>query len=730
MKHLYFLLFFSISAFSKEVRYELVAKKSSVNLSGKADINFALTINGTIPAPILEFTEGDDAIITVKNEVPNEELSIHWHGILLPPEMDGVPYVNTPPIYSGKSYTFKFKVRQHGTYWYHSHTSAQEQKGLYGAIVIHPKNKTIDYDKDVVLVLSDWSDEDANQILKNLRKDGDYYLYKKKSIRSWFGAIKEKSLGSYLKNEWTRMGGMDLSDVGYDAFLINGKKESQALVAHPGEKIRLRIINAGASSYFYVSLANLPMKVISADGVDIEPIVVNEILFGMAETYDVLFEIPEHKNFELRATAQDITGYASAWIGMGEKVKAKNKVMPNKYMSMDHANHSSGNHSGDTHTANEHSVHNQPPSNEHASHSKSKTSRENKNEHETHALMDQSKHSEHLGKATDLKTSIDILTVDNLKAKNPTTLPKSPIYEVKLVLDGDMERYIWHLNGKAIHEDKTLIVHPNQIVRYTFVNNTMMHHPMHLHGHFFRVINKHGEYSPLKHTVDVPPHMSRTIEFYTDEPGEWMLHCHNLYHMKTGMARVVKYSSFNPSKEISNWQPLDPHLHDHWYFYGKAEAASNHAEGYLSFSQTWNQVEARIESANIHGKNFSFDDEWDYEGDLFYRRWMNRFFNLVAGGTSFGKEEKAIIGFGYLLPMLIKSNVFIDHEGEFRMDLEKRFQWTSTVFSDVDYTYRPNQKGEHESEIEISLMYSPAWAWSVGLMLTNDSLGGGIEVQF
>jgi FtsP/CotA-like multicopper oxidase with cupredoxin domain len=322
---------------AKTIRYDLTITQERINVSGKKEVDFALLVNKTIPAPVLEFTEGDEAEITVTNGLSDDEVSIHWHGILLPPEMDGVPYVNTPPIFPGKTYTFRFKIRQSGTYWYHSHTNVQEQKGVYGAFIIHPKQEKVAADKDVVVVLSDWSDEDATKILKNLRKDGDFYQYKKNSIRSWAGAIRAGQLSTYLGNELTRMGGMDPSDVGYDAFLINGKRDSQLLEAHPGEKIRLRIINAAASTYFYVALGAAPMRVISADGVDIEPSLAKEFLVGMAETYDILFEVPEHKNFELRATAQDGTGFASGWIGMGPKVPAPDRPEPDV---SEHAAHS------------------------------------------------------------------------------------------------------------------------------------------------------------------------------------------------------------------------------------------------------------------------------------------------------------------------------------------------------------------------------------------------------
>lgn len=730
---------FSINAaWAKTVKYELNVTQKPVNMSGKKEVDFALVVNGGIPAPTLEFTEGDDAEITVTNNIPSgEEVSIHWHGILLPPEEDGVAYVNTPPIHKGKSRTFRFKIRQHGTYWYHSHTMLQEQKGVYGAFIIHPKKKTIAYDKDIVAVLSDWSDENADKILRNLRKDGDYYLYKKNSIRSIFGAAKAGDLGTYFKNEWIRMGGMDLSDVGYDAFLINGKKDSQLAVIHPGERVRLRIINAGASSYFYVSLGGLPMTVISADGVDIAPVQAKEILMGMAETYDVLFTVPEHKNYELRATVQDVTGYASAWLGMGERVSAPDKPLPDLYAGMDHAsmghggmNHGSMDHSKMSGEQMDHSKMN------HASmdHGKMDHS-EMPSETMDHSKMDHSKMNHATSKSSqkDVAVSgptIETLTVDNIKSPSSTAFPKDKkIHDVKLVLGGDMERYVWFINGKAIHEDRTIEIKEGEVVRFTMVNDTMMHHPMHLHGHFFRVLNSSGDFSPLKHTVDVGPHMTRTIEFYANEPGQWMLHCHNLYHMKTGMARVVKYSSFEPSPEMKKHEKHDPHMHDHWYHYGKVALATQRGEAFFRSSQTWNQLEFRGEAETESKKAFNYSDGFEYQGDLFYRRWFGQYFNVVGGGTYFDKEFHGAVGVAYTLPLLIESQLLVNHEGELRLDLEKKFQWTSHVFSDLEFTWRPSEK-DHQFEYEASLMYAPSWTWAAGLLFSNETLGGGLEVQF
>jgi len=721
MRALLLMFVFAGSAVSaKTVRYELTATKVPVNLSGKKTVDFALMMNGQIPSPTLEFTEGDEAEIVVKNGMDKEELSQHWHGILLPPLMDGVAYVNTPPIRPGESFTFKFKVRQHGTYWYHSHTGVQEQKGLYGAIVIHPKNPTIKADKEVVAVISDWSDENADQIMKNLRKDGDYYLYKKGTVRSLVGAARAGGLGTYLHNEWTRMGGMDLSDVGYDAFLINGKRDLQLGVAHPGETVRLRIINAAASSYFYFSLGQEPMKVISADGIDIEPVMAKDVLIGMAETYDVLFKVPEHKNYELRVTAQDGTGSASGWIGMGEKVPAPVRPMPDMYAPMDHGGHADhgahGSHS-------DHSAH--------AQHPPAKTAQPADSHHGHHAHH-HGHHGHHAGHKAKAKTAakeieskplrqVESLSVDELRSPVKTAFAaNAKIHTVKLVLGGDMERYVWHINGKAIHQDRTIKINEGDVVRFTFENETMMHHPMHFHGHFFRVLNQGGDFSPLKHTVDVPPHGSRTIEFLADEPGDWMLHCHNLYHMKTGMARVVEYSTFVRSPEIAHFQKLDPHLHDHLYYDGMIEGATNHAKAKLRLSKTWDTLEAKLEAREEEG------GIWEPEADLFYRRWFGQYLNLVAGGTSFKEKQHAVAGVGYKLPMLIESTLLVNHEGKFRLDLEKHFQWTKYIFTEAEVSFRQDFK----TEFEVSLMYANSWKWSAGLMLTEHKLGAGVVYKF
>ena len=531
-------------------------------------------------------------------------------------------------------------------------------------------------------------------------------------------------------------------------------------MAHPGEKIRLRIVNAAASSYFQVSLGQLPMTIVSADGKDVEPVNANEILIGMAETYDVLFTVPEHKNYEFRATNQDGTGQASTFIGMGEKVFAKDVPKPDPYATMDHdmsgMDHSMMGMGGMDHSkmqGMDHSKmdHPQMPEMDHSKMSGMDHSQMEGMDHSKHGKVKKKKadkpmdHSGHSMSADatpmsmgETKTSGDVvetLTVDKLKALEKIDFPKdAKVHDLKLVLNGDMRRYVWHINGKTISEDRLLTINPGEIVRITYVNESMMHHPMHLHGHFFRVKNENGTYSPWKHTVDVPPMGTRTIEFYTDEVGQWMLHCHNLFHMDTGMARVVKYSNFEPTGEMAMWDKHDHHMMDPWYTYGKAEVSSNHMEGNFRISQAWNEFSARFETSNIKGKNFDykdFNDNWENEGDLFYRRWLNNWTNLIAGGTLYGDRGHAVVGIGYFLPMMIETSLLINHEGQFRLDIGREFRWTKNFVSELEFTWRPgNQKGHNETEFELSLMYQPQWAWSAGLMLTNDSLGAGLEYQF
>ena len=309
------------------VEYELTIAETEFAPAGVK--RTALSINGGIPGPTLRFKEGDVAKIKVHNRLKNEETSIHWHGLLVPNAEDGVPYLTTPPIKPGTTHTFEFPLTHSGTYWYHSHTGLQEQRGVYGSIVITPKDgEQVRVDHDHVVVLSDWTNERPSEVMRTLMRGSEYYAIKKGNAQSLLGAIEAGALLDYLEREKSRMAPMDISDVYYDAFLLNGKRVSE-LPARPGETVRLRIINAAASTYFYTQFAGGPQTVVAADGPEVEPVKVSRLLMGMAETYDVVITVPESGSWEFRATAQDNSGHASLFIGTGNRTEAPKLPAPN-----------------------------------------------------------------------------------------------------------------------------------------------------------------------------------------------------------------------------------------------------------------------------------------------------------------------------------------------------------------------------------------------------------------
>jgi FtsP/CotA-like multicopper oxidase with cupredoxin domain len=302
----------------KRVEYNLYVTDTLVTFA-KGKLKPAIAINGTIPAPTLYFTEGDTAVIYVHNKM-KEETSFHWHGLLLPNKEDGIPYLTTPPIEAGSTYTFSFPVIQNGTYWYHSHTGLQEQVGLYGGIVIYPNGNIVQ--KEKVILFSDWTNEKMSTVVRSLKAGYEWYGIKRNSVQSWGEALIKGYLVDKAKQEWSRMPPMDVSDVYYNAFLANGQQTSEYPECKPGETIRLRLINGGAGSYFWVQFAGGPMTVVAADGKDVQPVKVDKIDFPIAETYDVLITIPAEGAYELRATAADISGYSSVYFGNGKKVTA------------------------------------------------------------------------------------------------------------------------------------------------------------------------------------------------------------------------------------------------------------------------------------------------------------------------------------------------------------------------------------------------------------------------
>lgn len=621
------------------VEYDLYISEQTVDPAGRAVRG--LTINGSIPGPTLRFREGDFARIRVHNQLKNEETSIHWHGLLLPNEQDGVPHLTTPPVLPGESHVFEFELKHSGTYWYHSHTELQEQNGVFGSLVVTPKDgEPVKADREEVLVLSDWTNTHPDEVMRMLMRGSEWFGLRRGNTQSILGAIKDGRLKDYFKREWDRMMPMDLSDVGYDAFLVNGRRHLN-LGGRPGERIRLRIINASAASYYYLHSSAGPMTIVAADGPPVEPVKVERFLMAIAETYDVIVTVPQHGQYELRATAQDGSGHSSVFFGEGTPHPASDPPKADLYQMDEMLNL---------------------------------------------ALEEQE---------DDPRASLRLPRPGSpyrlLKAAHDTTLPSNlPRRKLTLHLTGDMNRYIWSFNGKTIAKDPFIMIKKGEIVELELVNDSMMHHPIHLHGHFFRLLMGQGKRSPLKHTVDVPPMSKRVVEFEANEEKDWMFHCHILYHMMSGMARVFRYET--ESHDQNQAAPrgshhgggLGEHAHDMAYVWGTASIQTHMTDGLLTWMNPKNDLMLGWEIG------WQDVDETEYEVDLFYQRYFNADFQAFAGFRLTNDEDaenRALAGITYRLPLFVWATASIDSEGDARFTLAKRFQVTPRLglFGRVEY---------------------------------------------
>lgn len=749
------ILTYSATSYAKVVDYKLNVAEQKVNISGKEVT--ALTLNSFIPGPTLKAKVGDTLRVEVTNNL-DIDTSIHWHGVLVPNNMDGVPYVNSPPIKAGETFTYEFPIKHSGTYWYHAHSALQEQQGVYGSLVFYPEHEVKDYDEEHVLVLSDWTDENPEQVLANLKKDPDYYALKKDSVQSWFKVLGNgaEAVKIRIKNAWTRMGPMDMSDIGYDAFLINGKKASILSHAKPGARVKLRIINAAASSYFIFEYSGGPMKVIESDGVKVDPFTAQKIRIAMAETYDVIITIPESKTYEFRASAEDGTGYAVAHIGHGDLIPATTYLKPNLVlmdMSMDHgamgghdmgsmnmpmtgnnAAHNSMDISGIPKI--DHSVHNKVQNQNKLVSNKQNSKNEVKmnskmQDHSMHQGMDMSASSSNTDNSmvktktpqhemSDMKSMEgarhDTMTMKNeashsmatplphvdylsnykpVKSPTITTLPKNqPVRVVTLKLTGSMERYVWTINNTPMYAADEIVIKKGENVKFVLVNETMMNHPIHLHGHFFRVLNGQGEYSPLKHTVNVSPFETVEIEFDANEEKDWIFHCHNLYHMKLGMGGVVHYEGTEHDPALMD------HAGDHSSEHGNVWFNSTKIEGYSNFGLATTKF---MRNNDNFIADFRHNYKQDYEGELIYQRYVSRFLGFYAGGK-FEREDgkisnRGILGVEYTLPLLVKADLRINTKGKLRFGLANEHQLTDRV----SFDWRWNTDKEYTLELNYAI---------------------------
>ena len=535
------ILFFSMPALAKT--YELEIKKQNVFITGKAVE--AITINDSIPGPTLRFKDGEDVVMKVKNSM-DEVTSIHWHGILLDGKFDGVPGLNGfHGIAPHTTFTYKFKIRQTGTYWYHSHSNLQEAQGAYGSIVIEPsETKT---DRDYVIVLSDFSEENPNTILNNLKIDSGYYNYNKRTIFTFFSDIKKNGFSATLRDymDWgsMRMDPTDLSDVTKYHFLVNGKTADQnwTEIFKKGERVKLRFINASAMTIYDVSIPGLKMKLVEADGQPVKPTTIDEFRFGVAETYDVIVEPREEKAYTIFAESIDRTGYARGTLaprmGMVGKIPP---MRPRAVLTMaDMA--MGGMNSDDMKGMDESKKMNDDKMNM-------------KMEGMDHSAMGHDMSSMDMGGVSMAGMNMDdvksgwaergtpkgnkALEYSDLISLHPQKDLRKPTREIEFKFGGSMNRYIWTINGEKFPAPTHLKY--GERVRLKFVNETMMAHPIHLHGMFMQLENGQSmKLMPNKHTAIVPPAQTVSLLLTADEAGEWAFHCHLLLHMASGMMTSV-----------------------------------------------------------------------------------------------------------------------------------------------------------------------------------------------
>jgi CopA family copper-resistance protein len=528
-------------------RIDLVVAPTAFNVTGRAGT--ATTVNGSLPAPTLRLREGDAASIRVTNRLA-EPTSIHWHGIRLPADQDGVPGLVFRGIAPGETFVYRFPVRQSGTYWYHSHSGMQEQTGLYGALILVPREpEPYTYERDYVVMLSDWTDEDPMTILANLKEQSDYYNYHRRTFATLLEDARQQgwkaTLADRLRWGRMRMSPADIMDVTGAAysFLCNGLPPAANWTAlfNRGERLRLRFINGSTMTTFDVRIPGLAMTVVAADGSDVEPITVDEFRIGVAETYDVIVAPPSEAAYTIFAQAQDRSGFARGTLaprtGMMASVPRLDprplRTMVDMGMAMtgmegmQEAPDVDMPHAGRSHSA-------VPSVNADGVDPRALHGRpfvDNLSEDPHSRLAEGGDGLDGNGRR--------VLVYADLKALHPDADRRAPAREIEFHLTGNMQRFVWGFDGRKFSEVGPVRVKLGERVRFVLVNDTMMEHPIHLHGFLFSLENGQQGRLPLKHTVNVKPSERLSFLFTADTPGHWAFHCHLLYHMEAGMFRTV-----------------------------------------------------------------------------------------------------------------------------------------------------------------------------------------------
>jgi FtsP/CotA-like multicopper oxidase with cupredoxin domain/uncharacterized protein involved in copper resistance len=785
------LLIFSLllisNVFASDRVVNLVVGYKTINFAGK--LRKAIAVNNQIPAPTLHFKEGDHVTINVFNQL-DQETAIHWHGIILPWQMDGVMGITQHGIQPGGVFHYQFTPHQAGTYWYHAHAGLQEQQGLYGAFLIDPPQQPhYKYTKDYVIVLSDWSNTDPEQILANLKKEGDYYSPRfplQPSLIKFIHDYRKASTGErqqllddYKMMQKMRMSIYDMSDVAYDAFLLNGHPKSSPWTASVkvGDTVRLRFIGAGGSTIFHVKIPGVVMQMVHVEGNDVKPYPINDFTIAPGETYDVLVKIQKNNPYIIYAESIDTVGAAygalvtaphqfvdykqaapfpeplpvtremmSMMMGkMNHGLSPMNTEMNDASMSKNIKHTSimdSGmrmnmpmTHSGMKMDENSSSSMQMTPKSSHTMKSMSQGSMGNmpashsghSNISENMNMSDGMKmdHSMSMSSSQDMSMPTEPTIIgdtvsppisnlfdtssgtkyQNLQAAVKTNDPNKPINRViKMELFGYMDRYIWFVNGVPEDKAKPIILEPAKRYRIIFTNTSMMHHPMHIHGHWFILRKGNGAYDPLLHTIDVPPGATITADLDADASGQWLFHCHLLYHMMSGMARVFQYSTLieitkneasleniveqtpyanRPIVRVDK-NPVDALLVKHHM----AHPMSLYLANYLDVGEDPFHSVQKINFKGLYGRDYNkfelfVNDAEMKKGivesadmDIFYWHLIDQFWAIKGGVNYFYRPAKNPywqpgIGIEGLMPYFIDTNVrgYL-HSGSAKLDIE------------------------------------------------------------
>jgi CopA family copper-resistance protein len=586
--------------------FDLAIGETEVNITGAR--RTALTINDSLPGPLLRWREGDTVTLNVSNGL-DEDTSIHWHGILLPANMDGVPGLSFSGIHPGRAYRYQFTVKQHGTYWYHSHSGFQEQAGVYGPLVIEPRDPDpIVFDREHVVMLTDWTDERPERVFRKLKKQSDYYNFRQRTLVTFLRDVKEQGLGATLaeRRMWgqMRMSAADLADVTGSTYtyLMNGRAPAGSWTGlfTPGEKVRLRFINGSAMSYFDVRIPGLKMTVVAADGLPVRPASVDEFRIAVAETFDVIVEPSGHDAFTIFAQAMDRTGFAAGTLatraglaapvpeldprpvltmadmghgGMGHDMGAMDKGSAAGTAADPHAGHAmpaTPQAPAPPPQPDPHAGHTIPPpptpatpADPHAGHAMPQAAATVQDPHAGHDMsamsgaMQSHPPSEDGNPLVDMQTmtptaKLDdpgiglrgngrrVLTYADLASTFADPDGREPSRTIELHLTGHMERFAWSFDGIKFSSAEPVRLTYGERVRIVLVNDTMMTHPIHLHGMWSDLEDDEGRFKVRKHTIDMPPGSRRSYRVTADALGRWAYHCHLLYHMEAGMFREVR----------------------------------------------------------------------------------------------------------------------------------------------------------------------------------------------